>query len=111
MKLHTFESKLWLPGSPEELFSFFSNASNLQQITPPWLNFRMLTPPDFKIGEGSLIDYRLRVHGFPVRWRTRINAWEPPHRFVDEQIRGPCPALNYMSIHVHSSKRRHPDAR
>jgi ligand-binding SRPBCC domain-containing protein len=74
MKLHTFESELWLPQSPEELFLFFSNASNLEQITPPWLNF---------------IDYRLRVHGFPVRWRTRINAWEPPHRFVDEQIRGP----------------------
>ncbi len=89
MKLHTFEAELWLPRSPEELFLFFSNASNLEQITPDWLNFRMLTRADLKIGEGSLIDYRLRVHGFPIRWRTRINAWEPPHRFVDEQVRGP----------------------
>src|SRR5437879_11082641 len=89
MKLHTFESELWLPRSPEELFTFFSNAANLEQITPAWLNFRMLTPLGRGIGEGSLIDYRLRVHGFPVRWRTRINAWEPPNRFVDEQTRGP----------------------
>jgi hypothetical protein len=103
MKLHTFESELWLPQSPEELFLFFSNASNLEQITPPWLNFQMLTPPGPGIGEGSLIDYRLRVHGFPVHWRTRINAWEPPHRFVDEQIRGPY--RRWVHEHTFTSER------
>ena len=38
---------------------------------------------------GALIDYKLRVHGIPIRWRTRISAWEPPARFADEQLSGP----------------------
>jgi ligand-binding SRPBCC domain-containing protein len=89
MRLHEFEAELWLPLPPDELFPFFADAANLDAITPPWLHFRVVTPPPIVMREGALIDYRLRVHGLPLRWRTRINAWEPPHRFVDEQIRGP----------------------
>ena len=89
MRIHEFQSELWLPVSPEELFRFFSDAANLDAITPPWLHFQTLTPPPIELKPGALIDYRLRVHGLPLRWRTRITVWEPPHRFVDEQIRGP----------------------
>ncbi len=89
MRIHKFESELWLPLPPEELFSFFADAANLDAITPPWLHFHIVTPPPIAMHVGALIDYRLRVHGIPLRWRTRINEWQPPHRFVDEQIRGP----------------------
>ena len=98
MRIHEYQSELWLPLPPEPLFSFFADAANLDVITPPWLHFHIVTPPPIAMREGALIDYRLRVHGIPLRWRTRINAWQPPHRFVDEQLRGPY----RQWIHEHS---------
>jgi ligand-binding SRPBCC domain-containing protein len=89
MRIREFRSALWLPFSPEEVFPFFGDATNLDAITPPWMHFHTITPPPIVMKEGTLIDYRLRVRGVPIRWRTRISAWEPSHRFVDEQLRGP----------------------
>jgi ligand-binding SRPBCC domain-containing protein len=83
------ETTLWLPRSREQLFEFFADAFQLQTITPAWLHFVVLTPPPICIGPGTLIDYRLRLHGIPIRWRTRIRIWKPCESFVDEQIRGP----------------------
>jgi len=84
-----FTAELWLPLKREEIFPFFADAGNLEAITPPWVNFHTLTPTPITMQTGTLIDYQLKIHGVPVKWRTRINAWEPPYRFVDEQLRGP----------------------
>ena len=85
-----------LPGTPEQVFPFFSDAFNLEQITPPWLRFSVLTPGPIDVGEGTLIDYRLRLHGVPLLWHTRITGWDPPHRFSDEQISGPYRAWRHL---------------
>jgi ligand-binding SRPBCC domain-containing protein len=73
----------------EEVFSFFSAAENLQRLTPPLLDFHILTPPPIPMHTGALIDYRIKVRGFPMRWRTRIENWNPPASFIDTQLKGP----------------------
>jgi ligand-binding SRPBCC domain-containing protein len=78
-----------LPRPRLEIFAFFADAGNLEALTPPWLRFRIVTPRPIELCAGALIDYRLRVHGLPVRWTSEITVWEPPGRFVDEQRRGP----------------------
>lgn len=75
--------------TPPELFPFFADARNLEAITPPLLRFRVVTPDPIAMRVGTLIQYRLRLHGVPISWLTSIQAWEPPHRFVDVQVRGP----------------------
>jgi len=73
----------------DEVFDFFSDAGNLELITPPWLNFRILTPLPLTMGEGALLDYRLKLHCIPIKWRTEICQWQPPFKFVDQQLKGP----------------------
>ena len=97
MRTFEFKSRIVVPGEPAEIFPFFADAGNLDLLTPGWLHFRILTPGPITIAEDAEIDYRLRLRGIPIRWRSRIKAWEPPHRFVDEQIRGPY----RMWVHEH----------
>jgi ligand-binding SRPBCC domain-containing protein len=89
MTVHEFHSELWLPRPRAEVFPFFADARNLEAITPDWLHFEVLAPGPFEMRTGLRIDYRLRIHGLPLRWQSEITVWEPPHRFVDEQRRGP----------------------
>lgn len=102
MREHLFQSEVWLPRPREEVFRFFGDVRNLQAITPPFLNFVVLTPAPIAMRAGALIDYKLRVRGIPLRWRTLIREWEPPFRFVDEQLRGPY----RQWIHEHTFEER-----
>lgn len=89
MTTHEFHAEQWLPRPRAEVFPFFADARNLETITPGWLHFQILTPAPIAMRVGCRIDYRLRVHGLPLRWQSEITVWEPPDRFVDEQRRGP----------------------
>lgn len=84
-----FHCGQWLPAPLSQVFPFFSDPANLDAITPPWLQFKILTKMPLEMKTGAVIDYRLRVHGIPIRWRAEILEWTPPHRFVDLQARGP----------------------
>lgn len=79
----------WLAKPPNELFPFYADAFNLEQITPKLLNFKVVTPPPIEMAVGTLINYRLRVRGVPIRWTTKITEWDPPYRFCDTQLKGP----------------------
>lgn len=92
------ETETTVPFTPEEVFPFFADAGNLERITPPWLHFKILTPQPIQMEVGALIDYSIRLHGIPITWKTRIAAWEPNERFIDEQLRGPY----LVWIHEHT---------
>jgi len=100
-KYLVFEERTKLNAPLDEVFDFFSKADNLEKITPEWLHFKILTPLPIQMREGTLIDYRLRLRGIPIKWRTLISEWNPPYSFTDEQVKGPYRAW----IHRHSFAR------
>jgi ligand-binding SRPBCC domain-containing protein len=79
----------FLPQPRDRIFEFFSDAFELENLTPPLLNFSVLTPAPIQIAAGTTIDYRLALHGIPIRWQSLISTWDPPARFVDQQTHGP----------------------
>ncbi len=89
MRVDVLRRSQRLEGTPDEVFPFFADAANLDAITPPLLRFRTMTPTPIAMGTGTVIQYALRLHGVPLRWTSVIQAWEPPHRFVDVQLLGP----------------------
>ena len=89
MKPHLVNIKTTIDKPLKEVFSFFSNAENLNLLTPPEVNFKILTPLPIIIEQGSLVDYRIKLSGITFYWRTEIIVWEPPFRFVDVQKKGP----------------------
>lgn len=89
MAEYIFRSSLAIDAPIDEVFAFFSDAENLERITPSELGFHIVTPTPFEIRKGALIDYKLMLHGIPIKWRTEITRWEPPHIFEDTQLSGP----------------------
>jgi ligand-binding SRPBCC domain-containing protein len=88
-RTYLIEREQWLDRPIDEVFAFFSDATNLEAITPTWLRFSVITPPPIAMGPGTLIEYQLRWRQVLLRWTTIIEVWDPPHKFVDVQLRGP----------------------
>ena len=84
-----FDMEQWVPHTPDAIFSFFGDARNLELLTPEFLRFRVVGVTTPTLQTGTLIDYRLSLHGVPVRWQSRIERWEPNRTFADVQVRGP----------------------
>ncbi len=78
-----------LPQPIDAVFPFFSDAYNLEKLTPSFLNFKVLTPKPIEMRSGREIRYKLKVHHVPIRWKTTILDYDPPHRFIDNQDAGP----------------------
>lgn len=89
MGLYTLERTQEVPKPLEEVWPYFATPENLEQMTPDSLRMRIITPPPLQMREGALFDYIVTTHGVPMRWTTLITDYEPPHRFVDVQLRGP----------------------
>jgi ligand-binding SRPBCC domain-containing protein len=89
MAEHILKRSLTLNLPREQVFDFFADAGNLERITPPELNFQIISPQPIDIKKGALIDYKLKLRGFPLTWKTIISTWNPPHEFVDEALKSP----------------------
>jgi ligand-binding SRPBCC domain-containing protein len=89
MSEHFLRRELWIPQPRSTVFEFFTQASNLERITPPWVRFRVLTPGKIVMQPGALIEYQLRIRGVSARWLTEITQWDPPCEFTDVQRKGP----------------------
>jgi ligand-binding SRPBCC domain-containing protein len=87
--MRTLRSSIWVPTPPDVVWTFFADAHNLPLLVPPFLKFKILTPAPIAMHVDARIDYRISLRGLPMRWRTRIAGWDPPHSFADEQERGP----------------------
>ena len=89
MRNHVLERTQIIEKPLSEVFPFFANAANLEQITPRFLRFRVTTPGPIEMRAGARIDYELSLFGVPLHWRTRIEEYVPGVRFVDIQESGP----------------------
>ena len=90
-----FLAEQWVPHSSKEIFPFFCNEKNLEKLTPDFLNFKVLKKSTNEIQEGTLIEYQLKLHGIPLKWKSKIGKWEPGCSFVDDQISGPYKRWNH----------------
>lgn len=88
-RTYQLHRRQWIRRPLQDVFAFFADAGNLEAITPPFLQFQILTPLPIAMRAGAVIEYRLKLFGLPFHWRTVIESFDPPHRFIDQQARGP----------------------
>jgi len=98
MKIYKIKTEQFIKRSLAEVFDFFSRPENLAEITPSELHFKILSPQPLEMKQGAVIDYTIKLFKIPVHWRTLISTYEPPYRFVDEQIKGPYSYWHHTHI-------------
>ena len=86
---HVLESRITIARPRSEVFAFFADPRNLAALTPPALRVALLSPVT-ALSAGAVLDYRLAWWGIPLRWRAFVREYDPPFRFLDVQLRGPC---------------------
>ena len=96
MKTHVLEREQVVPRCLEEVFAFFADPGNLEALTPGFLHFRILTPPSTPMETGAVFEYRIRLFGVPLRWKSRIEAYDPPRSFTDVQLEGPYASWRHL---------------
>jgi len=102
MKVYNLETTQFIKAPMDKVFEFFSKPENLKEITPEKLAFRILTPIPIKMDKGTIIDYTIRLFCIPIHWRILITEFDPPHKFVDEQLKGPY--LFWHHTHIFKEK-------
>lgn len=102
-RLRQLHREMWVPLPLDTVFGFFSNPANLELVTPPWVGFQILSKLPVEMKPGALLDYAIRVHGIPLKWRSEITVWEPPFHFADLQLKGPYAVWH----HQHRFEARH----
>ena len=89
MAEHIIDQSFSIGMSKEDIFDFFASAENLERLTPPWLNFKIISALPIAMNAGTVIEYKIKLHRIPIRWESEITLWDPPHRFCDVQRKGP----------------------
>ena len=84
-----FQEETSVPRSLDETFSFFNTPKNLSKLMPPFMKFTLITPEPIIMKEGAVFDYKIKLFGMPMRWQSYILNYNPPHQFVDIQLKGP----------------------
>jgi ligand-binding SRPBCC domain-containing protein len=96
--MHIYKSTTLIRRPLNEVFEFFSKAENLNEITPPMLRFKILSPLPIEMKKGTLIDYSIVMHGIPFKWKTKITDWNPGVSFTDEQLKGPYRVWRHQHV-------------
>ena len=89
MTEHIIDRSFAIDHDREDIFDFFASAENLERLTPPWLNFKIISSLPIAMKVGTVIEYKIKLHGIPIKWESEITVWDPPHRFCDIQRHGP----------------------
>lgn len=89
MKIYTLHQEQVVPHPLLKVFHYFSRPENLSQLTPPWMDFQILTPLPIEMKKGARIHYKIKIRKFSLRWETEIIEYDPPYSFVDVQQKGP----------------------